>query len=132
MRGLVATLFTLAAALVLAEPRAAQSQAPTPLVNGTDDLAARKHMGPTGKPCITIVANARAQMIDTHLFNHIVLASNACGQAIKMKVCYYHSDRCVEMDVPPYSRKETTLGIMPSMRAFRFEAHEQFNILGPN
>jgi hypothetical protein len=87
----------------------------------------QRHLGPTGKPCLSVKGNGVAEKINPSLFAHMIVAANACGERIKLDVCYYQSRRCVEMDIPPYGRSEMTLGIMPSMSGFRFEFREQFN-----
>ena len=104
----------------------------TALLGSTDNLAARRHRSPTGKFCITAVGGARPQKVNPQIFNHIVLATNACGQEIKINVCYYRSEHCVPIYVPAYSDKEVVLGIMPSMSTFRFEFREVFNTFGLN
>ena len=58
----------------------------------------------------------------------MILANNDCSQVIKLKVCYYQSQRCVPFAVPPYGRKEVVLGIMPAMKEFQFEYREQFDL----
>jgi hypothetical protein len=57
----------------------------------------------------------------------MIIAQNDCSQRIKMQVCYYQSQHCVAMDVPPYGRQNLVLGIMPSMSGFRFEFRELFD-----
>jgi hypothetical protein len=102
------------------------------LLNPSSDGTIKRHIGPTGKPCITVGGDARPQKVNPQIFDHVVLATNACPQTIKMDVCYYHSDHCIELDLPAYSRKEAMLGIMPLMNGFRYEVRERFNPLGPN
>jgi hypothetical protein len=97
-----------------------------PLLSGTPSAGVKSHLGPTGKPCLTVFGSAKAQIINPNIFEHIIMASNECSQPIKMKVCYYQSSQCVPLDVPAYGRKEIVLGIMPAMNQFRFEYREQF------
>jgi hypothetical protein len=89
-------------------------------------------MGPTGKPCISVFGGSHPQTMNPLIFNHMIVATSACSQIIKLKVCYYHTDRCVDLALPAYSQKEAMLGIMPRMDGFRFEYREQFTPLGPN
>ena len=98
-----------------------------PLLSGTPSAGVKTHLGPTGKPCLTVLGSAKPQIINPNIFEHIIMASNECSQPIKMKVCYYQSAQCVPLDVPAYGRKEAILGIMPAMNQFRFEYREQFN-----
>jgi len=88
--------------------------------------SAKQHMGPTGKPCLTVSGEAHSQAVNPRIFEHAVTASNSCSQVIKLFVCYRGSDRCVPMTVPSYSRQTTILGIEPAMMAFRFEYWERF------
>ena len=101
-------------------------------LNSTDNSVMKVHKGPTGKACITVIGDARPQAVNPQIYNHLVIATNTCGQNIKLKVCYYQSDHCVSVNVSPHSDKEAMLGIMPSMKTFRFEYRELFNPFGPN
>jgi hypothetical protein len=105
----------------------ARPPAQLPLLSGTPSAGVKMHLGPTGKPCLTVFGSAKPQTINPNIFEHIIMASNECSQPIKMKVCYYQSAQCVPLDVPAYGRKEIVLGIMPAMNQFRFEYREQFN-----
>ena len=86
----------------------------------------RLHMSPTGKPCLTITKRAKAQLINPKIFEHWVVATNACGQRIKLKVCYSGTQDCVVVDVPPFGEKETEIGIFPALKYFQIETKEQF------
>jgi hypothetical protein len=97
-----------------------------PFLNG-EDRGIRRHVGPTGKPCLAVRGAARSETINPKLFEHRIVALNECSQRIKLQVCYYQSQHCVAMNVPPYGRDEVILGIMPSMSGFRFEFRELFD-----
>jgi hypothetical protein len=97
----------------------------------TDDVTAKKHMGPTGRPCISVAGYSIPHALDKQVFDNMIEATNACSQVIKLKVCYYHSDRCVDVDAPAYSRKGATLGVMPALSQFRFEVKERFYPYSP-
>jgi hypothetical protein len=43
-----------------------------------------------------------------------------------MQVCYYKTQRCIPMNIPPWERKEAVLGIFPALKEFRFEYVEEF------
>ena len=88
---------------------------------------ARRHMGLTGKPCLAVSGDARQERLNPNLFEHMIVAKNDCGRLIKLQVCYYQSQNCVAMNVPPYGREELVLGIMPEMSGFRFEFREKFD-----
>jgi hypothetical protein len=86
----------------------------------------RHHMAPTGKPCLSLQGSARPQTLDPHIFEHWVGATNICGQTIKVQVCYFGSQDCIAMNVPPWGRQDSVLGIYPALQDFRFDAREQF------
>jgi hypothetical protein len=98
-----------------------------PILNGTQNAAAKKHLGPTGKPCLTVLGYAQPQTINPDIFDHMISASNDCSQPIKMQVCYYQTQQCIPVGVPAYGRKEVVLGIMPAMKQFQFEYREMFD-----
>lgn len=105
----------------------ARPPAQLPLLNGTQNVGARRHRTPTGKPCLTVQGYAKPQIINTNIFEHMIIASNDCSKPIKLQVCYYQSQQCIPLDVPAYGRKEVVLGIMPAMDQFQFEYREQFD-----
>ena len=86
----------------------------------------RLHLSPTGKPCLTVTKYAKAQIINPKILEHWVVATNACGQRIKLKVCYFGTQDCVVIDVPPFGEKGTVIGIFPSLKYFQIETKEQF------
>jgi hypothetical protein len=86
----------------------------------------RRHTAPSGKACLTFEANAKAQAINKDIYEHWIGVANSCGQHIKVKVCYYRTQDCIVMDVPPYARQDSVLGIYPALKYFRYEAKEQF------
>jgi hypothetical protein len=84
------------------------------------------HKGATGKPCLSLSGSAKAQIVNREMFDHIVRIANSCPQRINVNVCYYRTDHCVTVDVPPYERAETVLGVFPKLQDFRFEYKERF------
>ncbi len=98
-----------------------------PIISGSQDAAAKVHLDPIGKPCLSVRGYAKPQASNPNIYNHVIFASNNCAQSIKLNVCYYHTQHCVAVAVPGYARKESVLGIMPQMKEFRFEYREQFN-----
>ena len=87
---------------------------------------ARRHMGPTGKPCVAVGGEAHAQSVNPHIFEHTITANNSCSQVITLFVCYYGSERCVPITVASYARQTAVLGIEPAATVFRFEYWERF------
>jgi hypothetical protein len=86
----------------------------------------RRHMDPTGKPCLKIGGYTKPELINPDIFEHMVGVTNSCGQNIKLKVCYYKTQDCIDVNAPPWGSKESVLGIYPALKDFRFEAKEQF------
>lgn len=94
---------------------------------GIQSANAKAHMGPDGKPCLSVSGNSVPETLNPHIFKHMVIADNRCSIAIKVQVCYYESSDCTPLSAPPYGRGEAVLGIMPAMSQFRFEYREQFD-----
>jgi hypothetical protein len=86
----------------------------------------KRHIGPTGKPCLSLAGSAKPQIVNREIFDHMVSIANSCPQRINVHVCYYGTQHCVTEDVAPYERKETVLGVFPKLQYFRFEYKEKF------
>jgi hypothetical protein len=61
-----------------------------------------------------------------HILNHAVSLDNHCVEPIRVKVCYYNSDECTDVQVPPHGVKEQIIGVFPAMQQFRYEVKELF------
>jgi hypothetical protein len=90
-----------------------------------DDLA-RRHWGPTGSACLAILGYAKAELANKDIYQHWVRATNSCGQAIKVHICYYKTDHCIDMEAPAWEKKDSVLGIFPALKRFQFDAKEKF------
>lgn len=97
-----------------------------PMVGGITNSVVKVHLAPTGKPCVRVEAYSKAQTINPNIFEHVISATNNCSQRIKMEVCYYKTQHCILVDLPPYDRKQTVLGIYPALKEFRYEYTEKF------
>ena len=97
-----------------------------PRISGSEHLEIMRHRDPSGKPCLAVYGFARTHSVNPSLYDHVVAANNRCTKLIKVKVCYYRSQQCIWLDVPSRGRKETVLGLMPSLSDFRFEFREMF------
>jgi hypothetical protein len=86
----------------------------------------QRHKGSTGQPCLAFTSYARSQMVNKNIYEHWIAATNSCGQNIKVQVCYYNTDDCIMMNIPPLDRKAAILGIYPNLKDFRYETKEQF------
>jgi hypothetical protein len=92
----------------------------------TQEGLAKRHMSPLGKPCLTIEGYAKPDIANKNIYQHLIKATNECGQDIKVSVCYYQTEHCVLMSVPAWENKTTILGIFPALYRFQFETKEQF------
>jgi hypothetical protein len=97
------------------------------IIVGSSESAAKMHLGPTGKPCLTVLGYAKPQIVNPDLFDHLIDVSNDCSEQIKLQVCYYQSEHCIPMNIPGYGEKEAVLGVYPHMDDFRFEFREKFD-----
>lgn len=107
----------------------AAGQSGIPLSNpafGSTNDTYKRHYAPTGKPCLTLSGHATAQIVNKQMFDDRIDATNDCVQQIKVQACYYHTDHCIVLEVPPYGHTEGMLGIRPDNPGFRFEYKEQF------
>ena len=83
------------------------------------------HVTLAGQPCVTIFPLIAPDIAIHGTFFHNLLASNACSARITLQACYYATSDCVIIQLPPYGRTETTLGMIPGVKEFRFEYREQ-------
>jgi len=95
---------------------------PAPALRGTYE---ESHKTPDGKPCISIAPGSRPQIINPKIVNQLVLASNICGQPIRIQVCYIKSPDCIVISLQGYQKLERVLGIGSSSE-FRYEYRELF------
>jgi hypothetical protein len=91
-----------------------------------NDLAARRHLDFNGKPCLQSSGTSKPLASNPRILNHAVVLENHCSEKIKAKVCYYRSDECTDVEVPPRSQREQIIGVFPAMQTFRYEVREQF------
>jgi hypothetical protein len=99
---------------------------PPPALDDPENARAKVHRDPYGKPCVDVFGLSRPQVVNTKMFDQTIIAENHCSSLIKLKVCYYGSQTCLPVEVPPYGRKETLLGFFPTMNEFRYQYAEQF------
>ena len=83
------------------------------------------HKTATGQPCVSVAPLVVKQISNPNIVNHIVLLSNACGQTLKIQVCYYQSTSdCIVVNLNGYQRLQRVLGIAPGVPDFRYEFRE--------
>lgn len=101
--------------------------APKPAFGGMSAASAQMHRDVYGHACIDIHGYSEPQTTNTDIYNHMLLIANGCSMTIKLRVCYYMSEHCIEVRAPPRGRTLDTLGIFPHMADFRWEYTESFN-----
>jgi hypothetical protein len=84
------------------------------------------HRSPLGKPCLNIEAASRAHVINPDVYDNVVSVKNQCGKTINLRICYYKTDSCTDVEVRGYQRKDVVLGVRPHMQYFRFTFKEKF------
>lgn len=77
-----------------------------------------------GRPCLDVEAAARAHVVNPNMVDHLVSLKNNCPRLIKVKVCYFNSDRCNNIDIPPYKRADTVLGTT-QIKFFRYSIFQK-------
>jgi hypothetical protein len=90
------------------------------------DSYERKHRDFAGKPCLKTSGVSRPLASNPRIMNQSVSLDNHCVDRIKVKVCYYNSDECTNVEVAGNSRKEQTIGVFPAMQIFRYQVKEEF------
>jgi hypothetical protein len=101
--------------------------APKPAFGGMSGPSAQLHHDGYGRVCIEIHGYSEPQATNADIFNHMLLIANGCSMKIKLHVCYYKSEHCIDVVAAPYARTLETLGIFPHMQDFRWEYTESFN-----
>jgi hypothetical protein len=90
------------------------------------DGVERNHRDFAGKPCLETNGVSLPLASNPRILNHAVSLKNHCSERIKVKVCYYKTDECTDVEVPGNSSKEQIIGVFPAMQIFRYEVKEQF------
>lgn len=85
----------------------------------------RTHRNALGKPCLDFEAISRAHLSNTDIYDNIVSIKNQCAQRIMVKVCYFGSDSCIDVEVPAFQRKDVILGVRPQSQYFRYSYKEK-------
>jgi hypothetical protein len=95
-------------------------------IAGETNANARRHFDFAGKPCLDTRGTSMPLASNTRILNHVVSFENHCFETIKVKVCYYGTDECTDVAVPPRGRKEQIIGVFPAMQQFRYDVKENF------
>lgn len=81
------------------------------------------HLDLARQPCLLVSPIAQPQLVNSKIYDHILLLDNHCATEIKIRACYYGSSNCKEMSVGGYRREQKMLGVDPSTD-FRFSYRE--------
>ena len=103
--------------------RAALPKNPFPPMRGTYE---ESHKTSDGKPCISVSATSRHQVVNPIIIDQIVTVTNICGQPIRVQVCYIKSSDCIIVPLQAYQRLERILGIDSVSTDFSYEYRELF------
>jgi len=99
---------------------------PRAVLQGPAELSAAPIIrDPLNRSCLELEAIARPHVVNPVMFDHVVSAKNNCPRQIKVKVCYYNSDKCNEITVPGYGRQDTILGTISGVKYFRYVISRQ-------
>lgn len=79
----------------------------------------------SNRPCLDVEAAARPHIVNPDVLDHVVSVKNNCPKSIKVKVCYYGSERCNALVVDGYKRVDTILGTMTKIAIFRYSITQQ-------
>jgi len=77
------------------------------------------------RPCLDIEAAAKPHVVNPDVVDHVVSIKNNCPKLIKVKVCYFNSDRCNQLDLQGYKRVDTILGTMTKVTMFRYSVFQK-------
>jgi hypothetical protein len=101
-------------------------QSPMTLQGDGENAGLTVHHDPLGRPCLDIEAASRAEVVNPNVYDHVISVYNRCLTQIKLHVCYYQSEHCIDMTIPGLQRKDSVLGIYPSTQYFRYTYREKF------
>jgi hypothetical protein len=96
------------------------------LQNDGVNAALAIHRDPLNRPCLQIEAASRQEVINPDIYDHVVSVYNRCQKTIKLRICYYKSNHCIDLEVQPLKRVDGILGRFPNMQFFRYSYQEKF------
>lgn len=96
------------------------------LQNSGENAALTVHRNPFGKPCLSLEGVSRAHVVNPSMYDNIVSIENLCSKIINVRICYFNTDGCVDVEVSGQQRKDAVLGVRPNSQYFRFSYKEKF------
>ncbi|PDT87309.1 hypothetical protein CO669_25995 [Bradyrhizobium sp. Y36] len=82
------------------------------------------------RPCLDVEAMGRAHAVNPSIIDHVVSVKNNCPKAIRVKVCYFRSDKCNDFDLQGYKRIDAVLGTMSGVREFKYQIFQKLTAAG--
>lgn len=120
--GLCAVLVTSGSEI---QAQSSSTQSRMTIQGGPEQLGTSTKKDAVGKPCLDVEAAARPETVNPAMLDHVISIKNNCPKLIKVKACYFNSDRCNEIIVAPYKRVDTILGTMRGVGYFRYSILEK-------
>jgi hypothetical protein len=102
------------------------SAAPANPYRPMEGTFAAAHKAADGTPCISVSPFPRPQIINPKIIDQAVIVNNACGQPIRVQVCYAESSDCIIVPLNGYEKLQRVLGIASGSKSFRYEYRELF------
>ncbi|WP_441234181.1 hypothetical protein [Bradyrhizobium sp. 930_D9_N1_4] len=87
----------------------------------------QRHMDSTGRPCIYVLGEAKPQVVNPKLYDHVLIVNNSCSVPVKLRACYLGTEKCNDVAVAAFTKRREIFGIAPDAKDFRFEYREYFN-----
>jgi hypothetical protein len=100
--------------------KAASSGGGLRLQGGPENSASHVIRDSLNRPCLDVEAASLAQKVNPIMIDHIISVKNKCPRLIKVKVCYFDSDRCKSFNVGSFGREDVMLGSMTNQYSFRY------------
>jgi len=110
----------------IAQTPALPFQSRLTLQGGGENAALTVHRDPLGKPCLKFESDLQGEHGQSDIYEHTVSINNGCSKPIKLRLCYYKSEHCTDVEVHGQKRKDIMLGVYPNMRIFRYSFQEKF------
>jgi hypothetical protein len=99
----------------------------SPTVRFGSSQTPQRHLDTNGRPCVYVLAEAKPQAINPTLYEHALIVNNSCGIPIKLRACYFGTEKCNDVSVGAFTRRREIFSIQPNAKDFRFEFREYFN-----
>jgi hypothetical protein len=99
----------------------------SPTVRFGSSQIPQRHMDSNGRPCIYVLGEAKPQVINPTLYDQVLIIHNSCSVPVKLRACYFGTEKCNDFTAAAYANRREIFGIAPNGKDFRFEFREYFN-----